>query len=189
MASNIRYHLKFSSEGILMDTVNAIAFSETGRFLAAADSRGNLVTFDTSIGRPVHLAYLVSQTQIHCLAWISETELFFGCNNGSVASIAVVKAGAEVSLCATPCSFKLTVIVSSRFKPLKLFPTQFVPRYRAWRTPVGLTVDSPSPSRTRLSSGSVKVRVPRSTSLILLISRPRWRSLESLETLLNAAYE
>lgn len=96
-AANQDYRLTLSSSDLLADNVNAIEYSPDGKLLSAADVRGSLVTFDVTVGAAIHFGYLGPQTQIFCLVWSSNSELFFGCTNGVVASLQLVKTGSEVN--------------------------------------------------------------------------------------------
>lgn len=55
------------------------------------------MTFDLKLGTAIHLGYLGPLSQIFCLVWSGQNELFFGSTGGIVASLIFVKEGNEAS--------------------------------------------------------------------------------------------
>lgn len=96
MSATIQYSETPVSEGVLSGSINALSASSSGTLLAAADSKGSLVIINVSLGTAMHLGYFGPHSQVYCLAWASDTELFFGCSNGVVASLRYTKENEEV---------------------------------------------------------------------------------------------
>lgn len=96
MTTLSHYQRKFWYEDLLSGTINALSFSEDARLLAVADSRGVLVTFDTGMGSPIHVAYMTPKIQVFTLLWRGVDEVFFGLSNGAVGSACFRHVGNEV---------------------------------------------------------------------------------------------
>lgn len=84
-----RYRVKAKLRNLLGETLSALSYSPSSRFLAASDTSGTLLVVNCESGAPAYRAVLSDGRHVTVLKWGIKDELFVGLDDGEVVALSV----------------------------------------------------------------------------------------------------